>query len=59
MRLTAEQLAQPRGGVVTVGRACEPSSQCGGHHGLHRHRLRPLLISPMSNLLVAFLPGSG
>jgi hypothetical protein len=30
LRLTSEQLAQPRGGVVTVGRACEPSSQCGG-----------------------------
>ncbi|HEX4494466.1 MAG TPA: hypothetical protein VIE43_02250 [Thermoanaerobaculia bacterium] len=29
LQLDSEQLGQPRGGVVTVGRACEPTSQCG------------------------------
>jgi hypothetical protein len=28
LRLTADQLAHPRGGVVTFGIACEPTSQC-------------------------------
>jgi hypothetical protein len=28
-QLTSEQLFEPRGGVATVGRACEPSSHCG------------------------------
>jgi hypothetical protein len=29
LRLNPEQLGLPVGGVVTVGRACEPTSQCG------------------------------
>ena len=30
LQLSSDQLALPRGGVVTFGRACEPTSQCGG-----------------------------
>jgi hypothetical protein len=28
LRLTSEQLVQPRGGVATYGKACEPTSNC-------------------------------
>ena len=30
LRLDPQPLERVQGGVVTVGRACEPTSQCGG-----------------------------